>query len=58
MKVLCRAVIHSHNFGATINRSGKNLELNAYLLFTQQSIKNGKQLGEYIFKTMMERVKQ
>ena len=49
---------NSHNFGITINRSGKNLELNAHLLFTQQPIKNGKQLGEYIFKTIMERVKQ
>lgn len=49
---------NSHNFGATINRSGKKLELNAHLVFAQQPIKNGKQLGEYIFKTMMERVKQ
>lgn len=49
---------NSHNLGATINRSGRNLELNAHLIFTQQPIKNGKQLGEYIFKTMMERVKQ
>jgi hypothetical protein len=49
---------NSHNFGVTINRSGKNLELNAYMIFAQQPIKSGKQLGEYIFKTMMERVKQ
>lgn len=49
---------NSHNFGATINRSGKNFELNAYMVFGQQPIKNGKQLGEYIFKTIMERVKQ
>jgi hypothetical protein len=28
------------------------------MIFAQQPIKSGKQLGEYIFKTMMERVKQ
>ena len=49
---------NSHNFGATINRSGRNLELNAHLLFSQSPIKSGKQLGEYIFRTIMERVKQ
>ena len=49
---------NSHNFGVNISRSGKNLELNAYMVFAQQPIKSGKQLGEYIFKTMMERVKK
>ena len=48
---------NSHNFGAIVNRSEKKLELNAHLLFLKNPIKNGQQLGEYIFKTLMEYIK-
>ncbi len=47
----------SHNFAATINRTGKRLELEALMIFSQKSIKTGKDLGEYIFKAIMERIK-
>lgn len=45
------------NFGATVNRSGKALELSAYMIYAQTSVKNGSQLGEYIFKNLMKYVK-
>ena len=47
----------SHNFVATLNRTGKQLALEAYMVFGQKSIKAGKDLGEYIFKAIMERIK-
>lgn len=47
----------SHNFAATLNRTGKQLALEAYMVFGQKSIKTGKDLGEYIFKAIMERIK-
>lgn len=49
---------NSYNFAATINRSGKRLELNAHMFLAQKAIKTGKDLGEYIFKTIVERVKR
>ena len=48
---------NSFNFGATVNRSGKTLELSASMIYSQPPVKNGSQLGEYIFKNLMERVK-
>lgn len=48
---------HSCNFAATVNRSGKTLELSASMIYAQTPVKNGSQLGEYIFKNLMERVK-
>lgn len=48
---------NSFNFGATINRLGKNLELSAYMIDSRSPVKNGYQLGEYIFKNLIDRVK-
>lgn len=48
---------NSYNFSATLKRSGKTLELYTNLLFTKNPIKTGKQLGEYIFQNLMERIK-
>ena len=48
---------NSFNFGATVNRSGKTLELSASMIYSQPPVKNGSQLGEYIFKNLIERVK-
>ena len=48
----------SYNFAVTINHSGKRLALNALMIFAQKEIKTGKDLGEYIFQTIVERIKQ
>lgn len=49
---------NSYNFAATINRAGKRLELNAHVCLIQKAIKTGKDLGEYIFQSIVECVKQ
>lgn len=44
---------NSYNFCANINYSNKKLELNTHFVFGEEPITTGKQLGEYIFKTLM-----
>ncbi len=48
---------NSFNFGVTIDRTGSTLALNANMLFAQNTIKTGKQLGEHIYKIIMDRIK-
>ncbi|MBQ6979731.1 MAG: toll/interleukin-1 receptor domain-containing protein [Clostridia bacterium] len=48
---------NSYSFGAMIDRSGKSLKLKSTLYFEKEAISTGEKLGEYIYKTIMERIK-
>ena len=48
---------HSHNFHACVNRSGRRLGLSSYGLIFQENIDNENQMGECIYKELINRLK-